>query len=514
MADDTRKTPETPEEGAEREEKIDLGASLRKEHKEKKPMSRAAILIIVAVVVAVVAALAIALPRALKPQEAAPEEDLTVNLSGRDGVAVERIKVEGESVFTVTKDESAVYHVDALEDGKVNQSTCSSAFTNAAKMQADQLVEADAADLTVYGLDQPSSVVTVDYADGGSLVLELGDVLSVTGQVYCRVQGEGDVYVLRPYFANLFGGSILRYRGLELPEISAEVTECKSIIIRRKGQEQVRFMPIQDPASFATGTWKMTEPKELWLDSGAVAELVESVSAYKLYGYEGQFEDLAPFGLDDPWFTVIMSDVNGVKRTLSLGDELEGENRYYCTVDDSGEVFTISDSYLDFAEDFKESYYLDAFTNIVSITVVDKLNITDGNKSYEMTIERQEQFDEEGNLKELANGSPDYLETFRLDGKECQEDAFKAAYQAVIGVTISNMAEEKLVDETQAPVLTVSYTFNNGHEPMVIEYLPYDINNYCVRRDGNIDLICKKELVDSIMPTLSDLQAGRLDKEE
>ncbi len=514
MADDTRKTPETPQAEKPREEKIDLGASLRKEHKKKKTLSRTAVLILLAVLIALAAALIYALPRVLKQPEEAAGEDLTVNLSGRDGVDVTRIRVEGESVFTVTKDESAVYQVDALEDGTVNQSTCSSAFVNAAKMQADQLVEENASDLAMYGLDAPRSVVTVDYADGGSLVMELGDVLSVTGQVYCKLQGESDVYVLRPYFANLFGGSILRYRGLELPEISAEVTDCKSIIIRRKGEQQVRFLPIQDTASFSTGTWKMTEPKELWLDSGAVSELVESISEYKLYGYEGQFEDLAAFGLDDPWFTVIMSDVNGVRRTLSLGNALEGEGRYYCTVDDSGEVFTISDSYLSFAEDFKISYYLDAFTNIVSIALVDKVEISNGNTRYEMTIERQEQYDEEGNLKVLANGNPDYLETFRLNGKECQESAFKAAYQAVIGVTISNMAQEDLVDGTKSPVLTVTYTFNNDHEPMVIEYLPYDINNYCVRRDGSIELICKKELVDVILPTLSDLEAGKLDKEE
>ena len=49
---------------------------------------------------------------------------------------------------------------------------------------------------------------------------------------------------------------------------------------------------------------------------------------------------------------------------------------------------------------------------------------------------------------------------------------------------------------------------------MVIEYLPYDINNYCVRKGGAIDLICKKELVDAIMPAMADLKAGKLDKAE
>ena len=54
MADKIRK-----DEGAEQEqvEKIDLGASLRKEHKDKKPVSRIAILIVLAVLIALGAVL-------------------------------------------------------------------------------------------------------------------------------------------------------------------------------------------------------------------------------------------------------------------------------------------------------------------------------------------------------------------------------------------------------------------------------------------------------------------------
>ena len=78
-----------------------------------------------------------------------------------------------------------------------------------------------------------------------------------------------------------------------------------------------------------------------------------------------------------------------------------------------------------------------------------------------------------------------------------QEDAFKTAYQSIIGVTISGLVDDELIDESQTPVLTVTYTFNNGTEPITVEYLPYDINNYCVRREGSVDLICKKDQVDT-----------------
>ena len=513
MADDIRRPEEEAQEEPER--KIDLGASLRKEHKDKKPVNRAAVIAAAAAVIVVVAVLAVFLPKWIQPAQQDETTDLTVDLSNHESGQVVRITVDGESKFTVTKetvDGEDVYHVDALDDDKVNQGTCSSAFVNAARMEADQLVEQNAADLSIYGLDTPSCAVTVEYDDGELLELELGDQLEMSGQVYCRKKGETDVYILRQYFYNIFGGSILRYRGLTLPTLNSDLSYTKSIIIRQKGQEQIRFMPVESTTS--SGTWKMTEPDELWLDSGYVSELVESLSNYKLYGYEGNYSDLAQFGLDEPWFEVIVSDTEGGKRTLRLGDELEGENRYYCTVDDTGDVFTISNSYLEFAEDFKVSHYLDAFTGIISISAVDALEISDGSSSYRMTIERQEQYEEDGSLKVLANGQPNYAETFFLNGKECQESAFKTAYQAIIGVTISNLADPSLVDETQQPVLTLTYTFNNGEAPQTVEYLPYDINNYCVRRDGKISLICKREAVDDIMVKLKALEAGELDKKE
>lgn len=520
MAEEPRKSDVEQEEPAE---KIDLGASLRKEHKTKKPVNRVAALAVVGVVIVVAALLAIFLPGLLNEEEEAPEETQTVALSDHETGDVVSIHVDGENTFTITKEETTaedgtaeeIFHVDIMDDDKLNQSTCSAAFVNAAAMEADQLVEADAQDLSTYGLDAPSCTLTVEYSDGTSLVLELGDLQTLTGQIYACVQGGNDVYILRPYFANIFGGSLLRYRSLELPEINSDISYTASIVIEQEGQDRITFKPAENPTTFATGTWQMTEPRTLWLDSGAISELVTSVSDCGLYEYLGTVDNLADYGLDTPWFSITVTDVDGASRTLHLGDLVEDDDtHYYCTIDDTNDVFSISTSYLGFAEDFQVTYYLDMFTNIISITEIDRVDITDGTTSYTMTIEREEQYDENGELKTLANGSADYLETFFLNGVEVQEDAFKTAYQTIIGVTISGLVNEDLVDESQAPVLSVTYTFNNGTEPITVEYLPYDINNYCVRREGSVDLICKKDPVDAILPTLADLAAGRLDEEE
>ena len=71
-------------------------------------------------------------------------------------------------------------------------------------------------------------------------------------------------------------------------------------------------------------------------------------------------DDLADYGLDTPWFSITVTDLDGSSRTLHLGDLVEGDDiHYYCTIDDTNDVFTISTSYLAFAEDFQVTHYLD-----------------------------------------------------------------------------------------------------------------------------------------------------------
>ena len=490
---------------------IDLSKNLKKTHRAAKKTNRVGVIAIACVSVAALASLAIFLPRWIPEKEPDTAPSTVVKLTEIPIDDIASINVAGENTLTVTKDGSA-YHMDILPDEKTDQGTLGAAFSNAANLNADLLVEESAQDLRKYGLDTPSSLVTIAKNDSTKLVFELGDVLSVTGQIYARLQGQADVYLLKPYLSELYGGKTQRYHSLTVPEVSADTLDARSIIVRQRGQEQVRMMPFVDANSIATGSWKATEPKEYSLDSAQIAELVTAIADFKVSQYVGGFTDLAPYGLVDPLVSVIFSDTKGGKREIAIGSPVEGEGAYYCTIDGSGDVYKCAESSVTALVDFKLSYYLDPFANIISIYAVDGWEIADGSKTYTSSIVRKEQLDEAGKQKTLANGQPDYAETFFLGGKEVQESAYKAAYQAIIGVTIEGIADPALVDPNAMPVLTIKYGLNTQAEPLLIEYLPYDINNYCVRKNGQIELFVKKVHVDAIMPTLLQLEKGELDK--
>ena len=119
MADEPRRTEDLQEE--EPVEKIDLGASLRKEHKAKKPVNRLAVLVTAGAVIVLAAVLAIFLPGLLNQEEENVQtESQAVALSDHVTEDVVSIHIDGENTFTITTEEvtaedgtaDEVFHVD------------------------------------------------------------------------------------------------------------------------------------------------------------------------------------------------------------------------------------------------------------------------------------------------------------------------------------------------------------------------------------------------------------------
>ena len=101
MADEPRRTEDLQEE--EPVEKIDLGASLRKEHKAKKPVNRLAVLVTAGAVIVLAAVLAIFLPGLLNQEEENVQtESQAVALSDHVTEDVVSIHIDGVNTFTIT----------------------------------------------------------------------------------------------------------------------------------------------------------------------------------------------------------------------------------------------------------------------------------------------------------------------------------------------------------------------------------------------------------------------------
>lgn len=110
-------------------------------------------------------------------------------------------------------------------------------------------------------------------------------------------------------------------------------------------------------------------------------------------------DELADYGLDDPTYTVKLDSADGTEHTIYFGDATGDD--YYVTVDDDGEVYTVSSSVLDDLQyTLDEMAELDDYPSIGSGNLV-KETITENG---ETTTYDSENDDDSEDIAAVAGG--------------------------------------------------------------------------------------------------------------
>ncbi|MBP1992696.1 DUF4340 domain-containing protein [Paenibacillus eucommiae] len=76
----------------------------------------------------------------------------------------------------------------------LNQNQINSWIDTYGMLTSDAVIEENAADLSVYGLDKPSQVYKVTMKDGSVNVLQVGESLPIQGYLYAKLEGTSTVY--------------------------------------------------------------------------------------------------------------------------------------------------------------------------------------------------------------------------------------------------------------------------------------------------------------------------------
>lgn len=501
---------QAPEQEQEEMRHIELGEDLRKKVKRRKVMSGKKKLLIGlgCVVLAAVLVVGLYLLLALTGQEEITETTDTKVVFIDEGYAgLDAIQISNENgdftVRNISTEEEEFYALDGMDDDVLRQDGCVSLYTAMGALYADEMVTETATDLSAYGLDDPRAVMTITLKDGSTRNFLLGDEVPTSAQSYFCEEGKPEVYVISSYLSEKMLAPVADYHIYTMPEVDAE--NGKSLVIQMRGEEPWKIRLFDDTGN-TLSAWKMIDPYEIDVDFETVQNLVTDISEVTLSRFvatAASQEDLATYGLDDPIATLTYVDQNNASRTVIVGDKTDTGN-YYVQIDDSLDVYLAVSGQVSFVENITLVNLLDSFANLINIAYVDQVEITKGTESYRMQIKRQESTDEDGNTVTE--------ETYFLNGKQMDEDMFKDAYQTIISVTHSGLSDETKVGE--GVVLSVRFTFNNGTEDLLVEYYPYDINNYAISRNGNTFLYGRKDRVDEIWPTLQQLEAGTLNTED
>lgn len=439
-----------------------------------------------------------------KELEAESEENTSVFTASADDIKSLDFMVDDTETTFEKKDDSWVKKDDT--DFPVNQSTLDSAASSVTSVESDRVLE-DVDDLAEYGLDSPANTIKIvtksedEDGDDTTTTLYVGDENSSTSQYYVRKDDEKTVYLVDSSCVEPFTKTLYDYAQMEdFPAISSTDTITK---ISVDGDNSYELKKDAD-----TSVWSVNaNGEEDKADSATVSSLVSSFGsmAYNSMA-DYKCEDKSKYGLDKPYSTITVdyqeeaetSDDNAEtsdsetpdsaettemvdkQLTILVGNEADDSNRYVM-VNDSNEVYTMSEETLSALTDKTEEDFWDMTVSYVSVNSLASLKVNYQGTDYKVNASRETSTDEDGNDTETV--------TYKLDGADLNETTFTTFYNKLI-----NMAAQKRLTEKYDPdgdaELTVTFTEEDG-DTLEVSYYSYDTNYYAAVVDNKVYLVNK-----------------------
>ena len=443
-----------------------------------------------------------------KESEAESEENTSVFTASADDIKSLDFMVDDTETTFEKKDDSWVKKDDT--DFPVNQSTLDSAASSVTSVESDRVLE-DVDNLAEYGLDSPANIIKIvtksegEDGDDTTTTLYVGDENSSTSQYYVRKDDdEKTVYLVDSSCVEPFTKTLYDYAQMEdFPAISSTDTITK---ISVDGDNSYELKKDAD-----TSVWSVSaNGEEDKADSATVSSLVSSFGsmAYNSMA-DYKCEDKSKYGLDKPYSTITVdyqekvetSDDNAetsdsetpdsaettemVDKQLAIlvGNEADDSNRYVM-VNDSNEVYTMSEETLSALTDKTEEDFWDMTVSYVSVNSLASLKVNYQGTDYKVNASRETSTDEDGNDTETV--------TYKLDGADLDETTFTTFYNKLI-----NMAAQKRLTEKYDPdgdaELTVTFTEEDG-DTLEVSYYSYDTNYYAAVVDNKVYLVNKMDV--------------------
>ena len=442
-----------------------------------------------------------------KESEAESEENTSVFTASADDIKSLDFMVDDTETTFEKKDDSWVKKDDT--DFPVNQSTLDSAASSVTSVESDRVLE-DVDDLAEYGLDSPANTIKIvtksedEDGDDTTTTLYVGDENSSTSQYYVRKDDEKTVYLVDSSCVEAFTKTLYDYAQMEdFPAISSTDTITK---ISVDGDNSYELKKDAD-----TSVWSVNaNGEEDKADSATVSSLVSSFGsmAYNSMA-DYKCEDKSKYGLDKPYSTITVdyqeeaetSDDNAEtsdsetpdstettemvdkQLTILVGNEADDSNRYVM-VNDSNEVYTMSEETLSALTDKTEEDFWDMTVSYVSVNSLASLKVNYQGTDYKVNASRETSTDEDGNDTETV--------TYKLDGADLNETTFTTFYNKLI-----NMAAQKRLTEKYDPdgdaELTVTFTEEDG-DTLEVSYYSYDTNYYAAVVDNKVYLVNKMNI--------------------
>lgn len=371
-----------------------------------------------------------------------------------------------------------VYRSPEHPNAFLSQSKIKNMLYDFYEFHAEKLVCEDMSKKGDYGFaEDKNNFVIVKNKNDEETTFVLGDKSTVGNSYYVMKQGEDKIYIMSAYKADSFLNGFSAYLETNLGTVDTSTILSFSVTNGDKRVMGIRYKNENDKDVVTTDTmtYVMVYPYSGAVRIDPFSELTESFGGVVMQDFvcEGT-DNLRKYGLEKP-IKVVLQDAAKVVHSLYFGGKDEKGN-VYTIYNDYDFIFTTSPEMYDAVKDIKPFEYLEKFANIYNIDDVKKVSVTtEAGESYILEINRK--------------GSDET--SYKINSKDSTEDAFKAAYQSVIGLSLTSEASE---EQKNVLVAKIVFTFENG-ETKTTEIYEYDERNYGVlKNDKSYNLTLKKNV--------------------
>ena len=434
------------------------------------------------------------------------EEDTSVELTNlsTDNITSVAFTAGQDNVEFDKKDDTWSEKSDA--DFPVNQDTVNSAVGGVASLSAAQEIS-DVEDLSEYDLDSPQNEIKLT-TDDGDTVLQIGMENTSTSQYYVKKSDDDkNVYLVDSSAVEPFMGTLYDFaESGTFPSVtSSTITEVK--VDKEDGYELT-----QDPDNLF---WNISDGKTSERadtdKAGTVTSAIGSLSYDSFVDYN--CTDDSKYGFDDPYAVITAkyteeeavedesstdsdteddseeAETKTVDKeiTIYVGDET-GSDRYV-KVNDSKEVYTITEDSLTDILDSTVSDFYSPSVNYLSVNSLDSLEVKtpDGDHTVTVTRETTKDSDDE-DAEETTTVS------YKLDGADLDDTTFTTFYNKLINMTAQQRLTEDYTPEGD-PAYTFVFKDTDGNETTA-EYYEYDTNFYAAVVGDKVYLVNKMNIRD------------------
>lgn len=439
----------------------------------------------------------------------------------------------------------------------VDQDKMDTLISSLSSVKAERTLE-DVEDASEYELEQPENTITVTMEDGSETVIRVGMENDSTSQEYIDLDKDSStVYVVSNSTFQSFEGTLYDFaESGTFPTVDSSTISKVSV----DGKDS-SYSIEKDENNF----WNITENVNTEkADSAKATSLTSAVSgmAYASFvNYDCSDEELSQYGLDKPYAEITVDyreevekdsadekneakngsedateapenanqdekkaadseedaeeavdeadtdseeevETEAVDRELviQVGDESSDGGRYV-RVNDSNEIYTISEDTLDTFLGKTAADFWDLTVRYLSVNNLETLDINYKGDEYTVNVSRETSSEEEESCDEtdVDNSTDDSAEdasssatvtlSYKLNGAELDGATFTTFYNKLINLA----AQKRLTDKFESnadPEMTVDFTDVDGNKTTV-EYYSYDTNYYAAVTDGKTYLINK-----------------------